>query len=127
MGMLSAQVSVREIAGLDAAISEVMDAMDANLKDVAEYVEREAQTTLAYKNKTGDLRKKTKLKVSKFEDGGYIVVARQPHAHLVEYGHVAIPPGKLPGGRVPPHPFMRPALEKGIAYAVAKFRQQQKG
>lgn len=127
MGMLSAQVSVREIAGLDAAISEVMDAMDANLKDVAEYVEREAQTTLAYQDKTGNLRKKTKLRVSKFEDGGYIVQARQPHAHLVEYGHVLIAWGRPTGKRVPPHPFMRPALEKGIAYAVAKFRQQKKG
>jgi hypothetical protein len=127
MGMLSAQVSVREIDGLEASIAEVMDAVDKNLQDVAEYVEREAQTTLAYQDKTGNLRKKTKLKVSKFEDGGYIVQARAPHAHLIEYGHVLIAWGRVTGKRVPPHPFMRPALEKGILYAIAKFRQQQKG
>ncbi|NCC05663.1 MAG: HK97 gp10 family phage protein [Deltaproteobacteria bacterium] len=126
MGMLSATVQVKDIAGLDATIAEVMDAMDANLKDIAEYVEREAQTTLAYHDKTGMLRKKTKLKVSKYEDGGYIVQARAPHAHLVEYGHVAIPPGKLEGGRVPPHPFMRPALENGVVYAILKLREQTK-
>lgn len=126
MGMVKATVRVKDIAGLDATIAEVMDAMDANLKDIAEYVEREAQTTLAYQDKTGKLRKKTKLRVSKYEDGGYIVQARAPHAHLVEYGHVAIPPGKLEGGRVKPHPFMRPALEKGVIYAVLKLREQMK-
>ena len=126
MGMLSATVQVKDIVGLDATIAEVMDAMDANLKDIAEYVEREAQTTLAYHDKTGKLRKKTKLKVSKYEDGGYIVQARAPHAHLVEYGHVAIPPGKLAGGRVKPHPFLRPALEKGVVYAILKLREQMK-
>ena len=124
--MLSATVQVKDIVGLDATIAEVMDAMDANLKDIAEYVEREAQTTLAYHDKTGNLRKKTKLKVSKYEDGGYIVQARAPHAHLVEYGHVAIPPGKLEGRRVKPHPFLRPALEKGVIYAILKLRDQMK-
>lgn len=125
MGMLSAQVSVREIDGLEASIAEVMDAVDANLQDVAEYVENEAKTTLAYQDKTGNLRKKTKLRVSKFDDGGYIVQARAPHAHLIEYGHVLIAWGRVTGKRVPPHPFMRPALEKGILYAIAKFRQQK--
>ena len=126
MGMLSANVSVRDIAGLDASIDEVMDAMDANLKDIAEYVEQEAQTTLAYQDKTGKLRKKTQLKVSKYEDGGYIVQARAPHAHLVEYGHVLVAWGRVTGKRVKPHPFLRPALEKGVVYAIMKLRDQMK-
>lgn len=126
MGMLSAKVSVRDIAGLDASIDEVMDAMDANLKDIAEYVEQEAQTTLAYQDKTGKLRKKTQLKVSKYEDGGYIVQARAPHAHLVEYGHVLVAWGRVTGKRVKPHPFLRPALEKGVVYAIMKLRDQMK-
>ena len=126
MGMLSAKVSVKDIAGLDASIDEVMDAMDANLKDIAEYVEQEAQTTLAYQDKTGKLRKKTQLKVSKYEDGGYIVQARAPHAHLVEYGHVLVAWGRVTGKRVKPHPFLRPALEKGVVYAIMKLRDQMK-
>lgn len=126
MGMLSAKVNVKDIAGIDATVAEVMDAMDANLKDIAEYVEREAQTTLAYQDKTGNLRKKTKLRVSKYEDGGYIVQARAPHAHLVEYGHVLIAWGRVTGKRVPPHPFLRPALEKGVIYAILKLREQMK-
>jgi hypothetical protein len=122
MPMMSARVSVRDLDGLDASISEVMDAIDQNLKDVANYVEAEAVNTLAYHDKTGMLRKRTKLRVSKFEGGGYIVQARAPHAHLVEFGHVMFLWGRPTGKRVKPHPFLRPALEKGIRYAVSKFK-----
>jgi HK97 gp10 family phage protein len=34
-----------------------------------------------------------------------------PHAQLVEFGHGAGPAGS-PGGAAPPHPFVRPALDK---------------
>jgi hypothetical protein len=122
MPMMSAHVRVTDLDGLDASLAEIMDAVDQNLEAVGQVVEAEAKISAAFQDKTGKLRKSIKLKKSKFEDGGYIVQARAPHAHLVEYGHVAIPPGELEGGRVPPKPFLRPALEKGIRYAVGKFK-----
>ena len=122
MALMSARVSVKNLDGLDASYQEIMDAVDKNLEETAAYVERDAQTTLLFKDKTGLLRKKIKLKKSKFEDGGWIVQAKAPHAHLVEFGHVKFLWGRPTAERVPPHPFLRRALEKGIRFAVGKFR-----
>lgn len=122
MPMMSAHVRVTDIDGLDASLAEIMDAIDQNLEATAQFVEQEARVSAAFQDKTGKLRKSIKLKQSKFEDGGWIVVARAPHAHLVEFGHVKWLWGKPTSGRVPPKPFLRPALEKGIRYAVGKFK-----
>ena len=122
MALMSAHVRVADLDGLDAQLGEIMDAIDQNLEETAQLVEREAQISAAFQDKTGKLRKKIKLKKSKFEDGGWIVEARAPHAHLVEFGHVKFLWGKPTSERVPPHPFLRPALEKGIRYAVGKFK-----
>jgi hypothetical protein len=119
---MRAHVKVVNLDGLDASLFEIMDAIDQNLEETAQYVATEAKITSAFQDKTGKLRKAIKLKKSKFEDGGYIVVARAPHAHLVEFGHVLIAWGRVTGKRVPPHPFLRPALEKGVRYAVGKFK-----
>lgn len=121
MGMMKAQVRVVDI-DVEASVAEVMAAVDQNLEETAAYVEREAQTTLLFRDKTGKLRKKIRLKKSKFEDGGWIVQAKAPHAHLVEFGHVKFLWGRPTGERVPPYPFLRKALEKGIRYAIGKFR-----
>lgn len=122
MSMMSAAVSVKNIDGLDAQLADVMLAIDQNLEETAKYVESEAKITSAFQDKTGKLRKTIKIKKSKYEDGGYIVMARAPHAHLVEFGHVLIAWGRVTGKRVPPHPYLRPALEKGIRFAVGKFK-----
>ena len=122
MALMSAHVRVADLDGLDAQLGEIMDAIDQNLEETAQFVEREAQISAAFQDKTGKLRKKIKLKKSKFEDGGWIVEARAPHAHLVEFGHVKFLWGKPTSERVQPHPFLRPALEKGIRYAVGKFK-----
>ena len=122
MPMMSAHVRVTDLDGLDASLSEIMDAIDQNLEETAQFVEQEARVSAAFQDKTGKLRKSIRLKKSKFEDGGWIVQARAPHAHLVEYGHVKFLWGKPTSGRVPPKPFLRPALEKGIRYAVGKFK-----
>lgn len=131
MTVAKAYVSISEIDGLDAIASEVEEAIDTYLEDVANYVFDEAKESLAFQDKTHNLRNSIKLRKSRFPKGGYIVRAsgankdKGYHAHLVEYGHIAIPPGELEGMRVPPHPFLRPALEKGIAFAVAKFRSKK--
>jgi len=124
MALMSANVSLKNIEGIDLQLADVLKAIDGNLEATADYVEAEAQITSAFQDKTGILRKRIKKQKSKFEDGGWIVVARAPHAHLVEYGHVKILLGLPTGERVPPHPFLRPALEKGILFAVEKFRKQ---
>jgi len=132
MGLMSAEVYVRNIEGLDAQLDDIIKAVDQNLESTAGYVFQEAKTTLEFHDKTGNLRKSIKLRKSKFEDGGYIVSAkgsasgtdRGYHAHLVEFGHVMFLRGKPTGKRVKPHAFLRPALEKGIKYAVEKFKGQ---
>lgn len=125
MALMSANVSLKNIEGLDLQLADVLKAIDGNLEATADYVEAEAKTTAAFKDLTKTLRSRIKKQKSKFADGGWIVVARAPHAHLVEYGHVMIAWGRPTGKRVPPHPFLRPALEKGIRYATAKFKEAQ--
>lgn len=125
MALMSANVSLKNIEGLDLQLTDVLKAIDGNLEATADYVEAEAKTTAAFKDLTKTLRSRIKKQKSKFADGGWIVVARAPHAHLVEYGHVMIAWGRPTGKRVPPHPFLRPALEKGIRYAAAKFKEAQ--
>jgi len=126
--MLQAKVELRDIEGFDAQALEVIQAVDANLEEVAKFVHAEAKNTEAFVNKTGNLRLSIKKRKSKFENGGYIVQAsgkgkdKGYHAHLVEFGHVLIAWGHITGKRVAPHPFLRPALEKGIRKAVALFR-----
>lgn len=125
--MLKSEVILKDIEGFEAQLDEVNKAINANLRDVAEFVRDDAKNSSLFNDKDGALRKSIRLKKSKFEGGGYIVYAGknagyQPHAHLVEFGHVAIPPGDLPGGRVPPRPFLRRAVENGIVEAVNIFR-----
>ena len=130
MGIVKCNVSLQNMDGFDAQIVEVIEAIDANLNIVADVVEQNAKTTSAFIDKTGNLRDSIQKKKSKFPDGGHIVKAsggnkkKGYHAHLVEFGHIQIPPGKLEGGRVPAHPFLRPALEDGIRLAVALFRKR---
>jgi len=110
------------------------------LRDIAITVRDDAQKTAAFIDRTGNLRKSIGMRKSKFERGGYIVKAtgrnrisgatraRGFHAHLVEFGHVKVLWGRRTGERVPPHPFMRPALERGRAYAEQRIRSlQQRG
>lgn len=129
--MIKADVTVRDIEGFDEQLSTVTDAINSNLEEVAHFVQKEAKSTAAFKDKSGRLRRSIKLKKSKFEDGGYIIVATGKneetgvHAHLVEFGHIKMLFGKITGERVPPRPFMRPALEKGIEKAVALFRENK--
>ena len=61
--------------------------------------------TSAFADKTGNLRESIRKEKSLFEQGGFVIVADAPHAHLVEYGHG----GKHPA---PAHPFVRPVYYK---------------
>lgn len=122
--MIKTGVRVDNIAGLDTQLAEVIAAIESNLEIVAADVEAEAKNTSAFSDKTGNLRKSIKKRKSKFENGGFIVMAKAPHAHLIEFGHVMIAWGHPIGRRVPAHPFLRPAVEKGISKAVSLFRKK---
>ena len=122
--MIKANVTTKDLEGWDAQLDEVMEAIDANLNEVAKVVLTAAKTTSAFSDKTGLLRSKISKKKSKFENGGYIIEAKAPHAHLVEYGHVLIFFGRVTGKRVQAYPFMRPAKEIGLRRAIELFRQR---
>lgn len=123
--MIKSKVRVENIEGLDAQIDEVIRAIEGNLDIVAEDVKTEAQSTSMFADKTGNLRKSIGKRKSKFENGGYIVYARAPHAHLIEYGHYLIAWGHSTGRRVAARPFMRKAVERGISKAVQVFRSSK--
>jgi hypothetical protein len=122
--VFEARVNVKNIEGFDSQFEEVFLVIEANLKEVAGFVKQEADTTAEFVDKTGTLRNGNKVSKSRYPEGGYIVFNKQPHAHLVEYGHVQLTakggPTKAPG-RVVAHPFMRKALEAGITMAIAEL------
>lgn len=93
---------------------EVLAFIAKNEEAVARPVEARAVSTTAFRDETGKLRKSIKALKSKYEGGGWIVRAKAPHAHLVEFGHG----GKNPA---PAHAFLRPALEAEIEEAKMIF------
>lgn len=113
-----------DLSGFDETVDQILEIIDQNVSEIASLVESSARSTSAFADKTGKLRGSIKKKKSKFEYGGYIVVARAPHAHLIEYGHVMIAWGRITGKRVPAHPFMRPAKEKGLRLGIELFKQK---
>lgn len=93
----------------DALIREkIRKGIDKGSEMVAQEVLTKAKNTTDFKDNTGNLRQSIKMFKSKFEKGGYVVMADAPHAHLIEFGH---------GGRSPagPKPFMRNALASSKA------------
>ena len=120
--MIQGRVSRVALADLDAALDEILVAVDADLSGIADYVEAEAKTTARFADKTGNLRKTIKKRKSKFPEGGYVVVATAPHAHLVEFGHAMWVKGVYVKDHVKPRKFLRIAKEKGWREAIRRFR-----
>ena len=120
--MIQGRVSRVALADIDAALDEILAAVDADLSGIADYVEAEAKTTARFADKTGNLRKTIKKRKSKFPEGGYIVVATAPHAHLVEFGHASWVKGAYVKDHVKPRRFLRQAKEKGWREAIRRFR-----
>ena len=120
---------------------EIIGKLNAVIQDeslaIAEEVAADAQGTLEFRDYTGtsresewhkrnfpnapSLRKRIRAKKSKYEDGGAIVIASAPHAHLVEFGHVMVKNGKVLPGSVPAHPFLRPAVSKRLQEAIQRI------
>ena len=109
---MPAEVAVKFPEALD--LSEIKGPMDEVFKAYAERVRDEARASTAFEDRARKLRPSIRIKKSKFEDGGYIVYSKEPHAHLVELGHLQVRNGKVVGF-VPAHSFLRTALEKVAA------------
>ena len=133
-------------------VAEVRAAVDRGAKKGAERIYKDAKNSTEFEDETGTLRKSIKMAKSKFKNGGHVVYADAPHAHLVEYGHEMVVGGTLPGspgkrvafkkarkaanpkntgkgkvvGTVPPQPFMRNALKKNQAKAVKDVESEVK-
>ena len=110
---------------------KLADHINENAEQIARQIATDARATTAFKDYKGTsresswskktwgenarrLRRSIKAKKSKYEDGGWIVQATAPHAHLIEYGHG----GPMPA---PAKSFLRPALNANIAAARALF------
>ena len=91
---------------------QIAEHINENAEIIAKQVKVDAKANIH--NVTGNLKKGIKAKKSKYEDGGWIVLSTAPHSHLVEYGHGGPRPA-------PPHPFLRPALDKNIEAARRQF------
>ena len=111
-----------DLEGIEGFLSKISNGIDKGLSQVADVVLSEAQASADFVDKTQNLRKSIKKRKSRFENGGYIVYSRAPHAHLVEFGHVMIAWGRVTGKRVKPHPFLRNARTKGFKKAMSVFK-----
>jgi len=111
--------------------------IDENAQDIAKKIAADARATNLFQDYKGTaresewskktwgenakrLRKSIRVKKSKYDDGGYIVVADAPHAFLIEYGHELVI-NKKTIGRVAPRPFLRKAKEQNIEAARRAF------
>ena len=126
--MIKMKVDLREFIGFEDQLEEAMAANKPKLREIAKVIEARAEAILKPRRVTGNLENSVRVRVSKFEDGGYLVIASGGgsfegyHSWLVEYGHVKMLWGKVTGERVGPAPYMRPAVEEGFNHAVGLFR-----
>jgi len=116
------KANVRFEMPADINLAELENWVDANCETVAHEVAADAEHSAAFADQSGMLRDSIVARKSKFKDGGWIVLSDVPHAHLVEFGHVKVLWGRRTNEKVPPHPFMRPALDRAIGRAIALFQ-----
>ena len=118
--MLKADVRVEIPDNIN--IAEIENWVDENCEIIAHEVAADAENSAAFADQSGMLRDSIRASKSKFKDGGWIVLSDAPHAHLIELGHVKVLWGRRTNEKVPPHPFLRPALDRAVARAVALFQ-----
>lgn len=106
-------------------IPECMEAVRAAFQDfvpeIAAAVRDEAKASTEFKDKTGKLRKSIKdrhitAEKATSSNDEWIVQARAPHAHLVEFGHAQVTKEGKTTGFTPGHPFLEPSLEKVMSH-----------
>ena len=109
---------------VNAITREAAGFIDGELESIANRIADEAKGEDFPTSKTGKLVKGIRPRVSKFENGGWIVLVRVPHAHLVEYGHAMVNHDGTTAGHVPAHPFLRKAKNKVLVEVVAEFKSK---
>lgn len=136
MGLSKAYAAVEFPDDFKDILGEINVMLQRESLAIAEDIAEDAQATAAFTDYTGTpresewhkknfpnatrLRPNIKAFKSKYQDGGAIVAAKAPHAHLVEFGHVLVKKGKVIG-YVPAHPFLRPAVQKRVEEAIERF------
>lgn len=105
-----------------ATVPQLAQYVTENLESLAGEIEDEARATHFPTSKTGALKKSISTQKSRYENGGYIVKATAPHAHLVEFGHLLVLPGGIVAGHVPAHPFLHNARNRVLRRAIARSK-----
>ena len=88
-------------------IKAISKYIDTHTEQIAEEIATEAKQRAP--RRIGRLVRSIRVRPSRFEGGGWLVIASAPHAHLVEYGHQIVDRKGRVRGRVAPSPFLRPA------------------
>ena len=96
--------------------ARVAEAIESASEKGAGLVFQAAKGSSDFHDKTGNLRESIKKAKSNFSNGGWVVYADAPHAHLVELG--------CRNGAQPPRPFMRNA-KKSREAAVKRLYEQE--
>ena len=111
------------------SLSPIKKAADEWLRETAERVKDRARQTSAFVDRSGALRRSIRV-LEHPRVLGYIVRAggtkKSAHAHLVEFGHAQVTKDGRIVGHVPPHPFLRPALEAEL-YAQGWVHNSRSG
>ena len=115
----SVRLTYMELLATDPGVAQYVG---ENLEELAGEIEAEAKATDFPTSKTGALKRSIKSQKSRYENGGYIVKATAPHAHLVEYGHIMVTRGGRVVGHVPAHPFLHKARNKVLRRAIARSK-----
>lgn len=122
--MIRASFSV-EIPEDAALISALNVYIDENMKEIAEEVATETRQRTPIRK--GLLVKSVRSRKSRFEGGGYLVVVKAPHAHLVEYGHDIVSRSGKVVGRVRAYPFLRPSVQAVARRVAARAASSRAG
>ncbi len=113
-GLVKAHVETRMPDDID--LSAILDQVEGAEERLATVVAEEARNSTAFTDDTGKLRKS--IKVEKNPDGpGYVVSARDPKAHLIEFGHAMVTKDGRTVGHVEAKPFLGPARDKVLPMA----------
>ncbi len=119
---MTQETNVRVELPLEGIEAEVRVAFDRLLGPIAERVAAAARNSAAFADKTGKLRQSIKALPSRYEGGGWIVVASAPHAHLIEFGHAMVGKDGTVQGHAPAHPFLRPARDRIARDVIHEIR-----
>jgi len=125
---------------IEALLNRVRKATEKSAEEGAELIYNSAKNTSLFKDKSVNLRRSIKKSKSKYKNGGYVVYADAPHAHLIEYGarggqdgsDTDAPPlsafteDGAYRGQQKPRPFMRKAKKDNEIKIQAMFENDLK-